>query len=69
MTSLAERTTTAEDPEAAATTVVSAGSTEPYDPAPPSGAVARATGRERLRAPLEWLAERPLEACWPRDRR
>ncbi|AGB36523.1 creatininase family protein [Natronococcus occultus] len=27
------------------------------------------TGRDRLHALLDWLAERPLEACWPRDGR
>ncbi|NKE36866.1 hypothetical protein GWG54_13760 [Natronococcus sp. JC468] len=77
MTSLAERTTTAaEDLEAAATTIVPVESSEQYDPALPSGAdraavgvVARAAEQERLRAPLEWLAERSLEARWPRDRR
>lgn len=77
MTSLAERTTTAaDDLEAAATTIVPAESTEQYDPALPSGAdraavgaVARAAGRERLRAPLEGFAKRSLEACWPRDHR
>ncbi|WP_306056561.1 creatininase family protein [Natronococcus wangiae] len=25
------------------------------------------TGRDQLHALIDWLAERPLEACWPRD--
>ncbi|MFC4436796.1 MULTISPECIES: creatininase family protein [Natrialbaceae] len=27
------------------------------------------TGRDQLHALIDWLADRPLEACWPRDHR